>query len=97
MLSFELGNSSLLPSPAQRDENGEYVYVPEGTEAIKSEIFNGRAVSIGYHGDMAISPEAEKKRIKDAVEALGLEPADEELELYLAVRSGETRYTDLTR
>ncbi len=50
-LAYELEESSLLPSPAGRDENGGYFYNEAGTNAIKSELMNGRAVSICFCAD----------------------------------------------
>ncbi len=56
MQSFELKDGNLLPSPSNLDDDGNYRYRPEATEMIKSELLNGRAVGIAYHGDSS-SPE----------------------------------------
>ena len=58
--SYTLKESAILPSPAIQiyDEESmdpevepEYKYNEEGTEAIKSELNEGRAVEIGFHAD----------------------------------------------
>lgn len=54
MYSYALENSNVLPSPAQRDEDGHYFYNPQGTDAIKAELLNGHAVSIGFHADQSM-------------------------------------------
>lgn len=41
----------MLPSPATFDENDNYVYNEKGTEAIKRELMEGRAVSIAFYAD----------------------------------------------
>ena len=48
---YELEESSILPSPADRTESGEYQYNEEGTKAIKKELMEGRAVSLGFSAD----------------------------------------------
>ncbi len=48
---YELENSNILPEPSCRDMDGNYVYNEKGTLAIKSELLNGRAVSISYSAD----------------------------------------------
>ena len=54
-IGYELEESSLLPSPAEREggEGGEtvYRYNEAGTNAIKSELMAGRAVSICFSAD----------------------------------------------
>lgn len=56
-IGFELEESSLLPSPAQREggEGGEpvYRYNEAGTNAIKSELMAGRGVSICFTADQS--------------------------------------------
>lgn len=56
--AWELKDSSILPSPAERDNDGNYVYNEIATEMIKQELLNGRAVSIAYEADQAMSPDA---------------------------------------
>ncbi len=40
-----------LTDPAQYDENGDYVFDPDGLECIKGELANGHAVSIALYAD----------------------------------------------
>ena len=58
--SYTLKESCILPSPANQivdeevldsDEEAEYEYNEAGTEAIKSELNEGRAVEIGFYAD----------------------------------------------
>ena len=77
-LAFEMISSHLLPSPAQRDENNAYAYAPWGTEAIKDEILHGRAVTIAYHADQAMDPDAQINMVLDQVLALMQSECDEE-------------------
>ncbi|RDB63314.1 hypothetical protein C1878_05505 [Gordonibacter sp. 28C] len=49
--AIELEESNILPSPAGRDEEGNYVYDESGTQAIKRELQAGRAVEITYAAD----------------------------------------------
>lgn len=56
---YELVESSILPSPCKRDADGNYLgYNKHGTDAIKKELLEGRAVSILYASDKYL-PEAE--------------------------------------
>ena len=68
---FELKDSSILPSPAGHDANGNYVYNPIATAMIKSELLKGRAVSIGYFADQAMDPNTKMKAILDQLVADG--------------------------
>lgn len=54
--AYELKDSSILPSPAVRDANGNYTYNPLGTAMIKSELLKGRAVSIIYSAEQSMDP-----------------------------------------
>ena len=58
VMGVELKDANILPSPAQRDEDGKYVYLEAGTEAIKQELLAGRGVSIVYHAEMSMNPDA---------------------------------------
>ena len=60
-MGAELKNARILPSPAQRDADGNYVYLEAGTEAIKQELLAGRGVSIVYHAEMAMLPDAKRE------------------------------------
>ena len=50
---YVLKNTNILPNPALRDKDNNYVYNPFGTEAIKSELMKGRAVGISYYADQS--------------------------------------------
>lgn len=65
-LTYELESSHVLPSPAGRNADGQYMYNALGTAAIKDELLKGRAVAIAYHADMAMDPEAQNNMIIDA-------------------------------
>ncbi len=93
--SFELENSSILPTPAQRDAEGNYVYSEAGTEAIKSELLSGRGVTIAYHADQAMDPEAYRTMVRDQFVQMGLDPTEENLDTYFAIHSGECTFADL--
>lgn len=52
--AFELEESSILPSPALRDGEGNYQYNQIGTDAIKQEISDGRGVEILFCADTSM-------------------------------------------
>ena len=54
MTAYLLKDGNLLPSPALRGENGEYIFNQVGVDAIKSEIARGRAVSIAFCADQSL-------------------------------------------
>ena len=60
--SFELKNANVLPSPAIRDGDGNYVYRPAGTEAIKQELLKGRAVGISFCADSSMPDDPQARR-----------------------------------
>ena len=66
--TIELEESSVLPSPAvwKTDANGNnyYEYNAAGTEAIKSELMAGRAVSIAFSADTSRPSEPETEETK---------------------------------
>ena len=68
---FELKDSSILPSPAGRDADGNYVYNPTATAMIKNELLKGRAVSIIYFADRAMDPETNLKFQVDTLVGMG--------------------------
>ena len=82
-VALELENSYILPSPAIRDENDNYVYNEYGTYAIKRELLNGRAVSIAYYADQAMDPNAIYNMRMDYVKAAGVPGTDEDFATYL--------------
>lgn len=94
-LTFELENSSILPSPSMRDANGNYIYNGYGTAAIKDELLSGRAVTIGYHADQAMDPEAQKNMFFDLISEM-IELSDEESEFLKALFGGEVDMDSLT-
>lgn len=51
--SFEMKNANILPDPASQDENFDYVYRPEATEMIKSELMAGRGVAVSIMADQS--------------------------------------------
>ena len=53
MSLYTLKDGNILPTPAFVGENFGYVFNQAGVDAIKSEIYNGRAVSISYHSDQS--------------------------------------------
>ena len=93
-LAFELEHSAILPTPAQRDENGNYVYSSLGTAAIKDELLNGRAVTIAYHADQAIDPDARRQLICDRIKQMGF--GDEDAIFLTQVNMGEVARDALT-
>ena len=70
--TIELEESSVLPSPAvwKTDANGNnyYEYNAAGTEAIKSELMAGRAVSIAFSADTSRPSEPETEETKPETE-----------------------------
>lgn len=50
---IELEESSILPAPAGKDETGAYEYNSAATDAIKSELMEGRAVQIAFTADQS--------------------------------------------
>lgn len=95
-MALELESSHILPSPAMADENRNYVYNEYGTYAIKSELLQGRAVSIGYHGDIAMDPEANLNSTVDQFIEAGFRESREELLNAFRFIMGELAYEDLT-
>jgi len=86
--SYELKSANILPTPAGRDEDGNYVYHPEGTAAIKRELLKGRGVGIGFAADQSMPPrpetppEEKKAKIETRFASLG-NFTEEEKQLFL--------------
>ena len=96
-ISWELENSYILPSPATVNENGEYAYNEYGTYSIKNELLHGRAVSIAYHADQSMDPEARLNILIDNYEAMGVPGTREEFKTFVLFYSfGELTFEDLT-
>jgi len=89
--SFELKNANILPAPAAKDENGNYVYRPEATEMMKSELLKGRGVGISFVADQAMpnDPDARRARLISRYGTVdGV--SEEELAEYVDFRVGIT-------
>lgn len=96
-VAVELENSYILPNPALTNEEGEYVYNPYGTYAIKSELLQGRAVTIAYHADQAMDPEAGLNTMIDKIQAMGINESREDLKKVLGlINTRELTADDLT-
>lgn len=63
MQSFEMKDANVLPDPAGRDTDWNYVYRPEATEMIKRELLSGRAVGISYLADQAKPEDVARERM----------------------------------
>ena len=90
--SFQLKNANVLPSPAGTDADGNYVYRPEGTAAIKRELIRGRAVAAAYlAGPSGVQPEPSKetRRANYEAELFDTVLSDEEKETLIQVLIGD--------
>ena len=67
--SFELKNANVLPAVAHILEDGSYQYRAEATEAIKSELLQGRAVGISFKADQSMPEQSidEKRELMKAM------------------------------
>ena len=92
----ELENSSILPAPAQKDADGNYVYNEAGTYAIKRELLNGRAVSIAYHADQAMNPDTQARLIEDQLQELGISCTMDAVKEYMVWRLDEMTTEELS-
>ena len=98
-VSFELKDANILPSPAVYDAEGNYVYRPGATEAIKSELLAGRAVGICYLADQSM-PLPTKEEQKAAILERGKEQtavSAEEVERCADLRTGFTGTDGLSK
>ena len=97
MQSFELKNANVLPAPAGTDEDGNYVYRPAGTEAIKSELLKGRAVGVCFTADQAMptEPNAVRARLLSWFGDTD-QVSRQELSEYVDLRAGITDAETLT-
>ena len=97
-VSFELKNANMLPAPTTYDKDGNYVYRPEATELIKTELINGRAVGISFKADKSL-PEMGKDELRAKFEE-DLQDvtviSEEEKAYYIDVRIGEIDTADLS-
>jgi len=89
MQSFELKNANVLPAPASIDADGNYVYRPEATEAIKSELLKGRAVGISFCADLSMPQEPDAVRARLLSRYGGTDKVSkQELSDYVDLRAG---------
>ena len=97
--SFQLKNTNVLPSPAGTDADGNYVYRPEGTAAIKRELIKGRGVAAAYmSGSSNEQPTPPKDEQRAGYESDPLIAAlgDEEKETFLLIMTGDLDPDTLT-
>ena len=96
--SYELKDANVLPNPAGRDKDGNYVYQPAGTEAIKSELLKGRAVGISFFADQSIPGQTSEELRRALTQAMaGITNAtEEEKSYYIDVRTGAIDPSTLT-
>ncbi len=90
--SFQLTNANVLPSPAGKDTDGNYVYRPNATAAIKRELISGRSVAAAYvSGDASEQPvpPKEARRITYENVLFGEDLSDEEKETLIEVLLGD--------
>lgn len=96
-IAVELENSYILPSPAAINADGEYVYNEYGTYSIKNELLHGRAVTIAYHADLSMDPNAMMNKARDEIRALGIPGTDEQIDTFIrAFVIGELTAADLS-
>ena len=88
--SFELTNTNVLPSPGWADADGNYVYRPEGTAAIKRELLAGRGVAAAYWADNA-KPEPSREELRAQYEAnlIGEDLSDEDKQAIVGIQLKE--------
>ena len=94
-LGAELKEARILPTPAQRDSDGNYYYLQAGTEAIKQELLAGRAVSIIYHSEMSMNPDARRETYYELCLKNGL--SEEAADTYARFVSGMMDPTGMTQ
>lgn len=97
-VSLELEDANVLPEPNARDADGNYVYRPEGTEAIKSELLKGRGVGIHFCADQSVpkqSPEELRESLLKTIKDNTSVP-EEEKAFYIDVRCGDIDAETLT-
>ena len=94
---YALKSCNLLPAPCLHDANGEYVYNAAGTDAIKSELINGRAVSIAFCADQSMPrpSEAQIEAFADELYELFPEARRNAILLYLRLQNGYEEYDNV--
>ena len=90
---FELQDVNILPSPALLDKDGNFVYQPAGTEAMKSELLEGRAVGVNFCADTAMpsAPEIVRTRLMNKYKNTDGIP-EEAISAYVDLRAGIDRH-----
>lgn len=94
---YETENSVIFPKLSELDENGDYVFNPEGLDAIKREIINGKGVLISYRADKTVPDPAREDTIKKytgVYDSLGLSGAV--CDNYTALKLGDKTPDDFT-
>ena len=89
-VSYEVRNVNILPSPAAHDAQGNEIYRPAATEAIKSELLAGRAVGISFCADHSMPeqpPEEKRVALKEALKDVTV-MSEEEKDRYIDIRAG---------
>ena len=97
--SFQLKSTNVLPSPAGKDAEGNYVYRPEGTAAIKRELLQGRGVAAAYvSGSVSEQPAPSKEALRTSYENMltGATISDAEKETLLQILTGDLDAETLT-
>lgn len=96
---FELKDAHILPTPAGRDADGNYVYQPEGTAAFKRELLRGHGIAVAFQADQSmaeLTPEQMRASTEEAFEQVG-GFTEEEKQLYLDVKLNITDPETLPR
>lgn len=91
LLSYNLIDANVLPSPSGIDDKGEYRFNELGILAIKHELTAGRGVSVCFLADDSMPAENKYKTIKDK-----LNDNSEIADLFAKVCSGLTDYKTLS-
>lgn len=98
LVSYELKDANILPAPSSFDEEGNYVYRPEATEAVKAELLAGRAVGISFMADQSLPDMSQEEKreffAKDLEDVTAI--TEEEKASYIDVRVGSTNTADLS-
>lgn len=98
-VSYELKDANVLPAPAGRDADGNYVYRPEGTEAIKGELLKGRAVGISFLADKSRPEQTQEEKRASMEKSLAGDTSITEAEkaAYIDARIGATDLESLSK
>lgn len=97
-VSYELKSLNILPSPSSKDSQGNPVYRPAATEAIKTELLAGRAVGIAFLADQSrpdLTKEEKRAGLEESLKGITAVP-EEEKAYYIDVRVGDIDTADLS-